>query len=302
MKFKDLLQGKTQQAQHALDDFFANIKEERILWYPSAGCDYRDVMEMRPERLALHQIPEAANIICHTDYMYRWTKLDQQTRWITVHKHARTLIRVIAKYPLAFTSNDIRHQIRREHTVKFNHKLSPMIFLLKLKIKSDSLGTFYAHVFYFIFGNYNFLEEVILKKKLAISHFVKVRQGCGFGGCRKCISVFYGLLGTLRVKYLLVDSEVHYRLETHHQIALDHHIQHQDYRLQAIGVPLDWSGYRVRAYRVETLPGLLSNEQFNENLSILYRGWTNESWKPLSFFPIDAALLERDHHHHDHRF
>ncbi|MCF7986940.1 MAG: hypothetical protein K9L60_05165, partial [Methylovulum sp.] len=120
MKFKDLLQGKTQQAQHALDDFFANIKEERILWYPSAGCDYRDVMEMRPERLALHQIPEAANIICHTDYMYRWTKLDQQTRWITVHKHARTLIRVIAKYPLAFTSNDIRHQIRREHTVKFN--------------------------------------------------------------------------------------------------------------------------------------------------------------------------------------
>ena len=68
MKLKDLLQGKTDKAQQALDAFFSGIDEEKILWYPSAGKDYRDLMEVTPERLALHGIPEQPTIICHTDY------------------------------------------------------------------------------------------------------------------------------------------------------------------------------------------------------------------------------------------
>ena len=68
--FKNLLVGSSLGAQEALDNFFATIKgqEESILWYPSAGCDYRDVVEMHPIRRELSGITQGANIICHTDY------------------------------------------------------------------------------------------------------------------------------------------------------------------------------------------------------------------------------------------
>ncbi len=37
MKLKDLLIGKTDKAQQAIDEFFSTIDEEKILWYPGAG-------------------------------------------------------------------------------------------------------------------------------------------------------------------------------------------------------------------------------------------------------------------------
>lgn len=287
MKIQDLLRGQTSQAQQALDDFFANIDVERILWYPSAGKDYRDVMEMTHERLALHQIPEAPNIICHTDYAYRWTGLDRDARCKTMHSNAHTTVRVIEKHPLVFTAGaNIRYQIRTENISGSVETDKPIIYLLKLKIKSDTLGEIHAHVFYFIFENYNFLEELILKKRLAITHFVKVRQGCGFGGCRKCISVFYSLLANIGVRYLLVDAEVHYCMNTHHSLAWRHRIRHKNYQLQRIGIPLNWSGYHVRAFQVEPLSGALDDDSFNASLSAIARDWSGEPCRPRTFFPI----------------
>ena len=218
MKLKELLQGKTIKAQQALDKFFSGIDEEKILWYPSAGRDYRDLMEVTPERLALHGIPEQPNIICHTDYNPSWAALDQAIRRpMIIHQDARTTIKIIEKVPLSFVPEaNIQYRIRHNHVDFFDDAPDKTtIYLLKLKINSDTLGEIDAQVFYFMFENYNFLEELILKNKLAITHFVKVRQGCGFGGCRKCISVFYSLLANAGVKYLLVDGEVHYCQETH---------------------------------------------------------------------------------------
>jgi hypothetical protein len=42
---------------------FSGIDEEKILWYKSAGQDYRDLMEITHQRLALHGISEQPNII-----------------------------------------------------------------------------------------------------------------------------------------------------------------------------------------------------------------------------------------------
>ena len=294
MRLKELLQGQTPQAQYALDSFFANISEERILWYPSAGKDYRDVMEMTPERLAMHQIPEQPTIICHTDYMHSWTGLQRQSRYLCMRKDAHTTVMVIEKHSLSLTpGNKVDYYVRRENISGQQEMFEPLIYLLKLRIQSDTLGEFHAHVFYFIFENYNFLEELVLKKRLAITHFIKVRQGCGFGGCRKCISVFYSLLANVGVRYLLVDAEVWYNLPTHHQIAFQHRIEHKNYRLQRIGMPvLRWSDYRVRTFKVEQMPGELDNESLNDNLAVINRDWGRDHWvwRPKVFFPIDGEV------------
>ena len=135
--------------------------------------------------------------------------------------------------------------------------------------------------------NYNFLEEIVLKRHLLITHFVKVRQGCGFGGCRKCISVIYSLLVNIGVQYLLVDAEVWYDLPIHHKLARKNSIQHRNYRLHRIGIPLRWSDYHVRAFRVELLPGKLDNTNLNANLAAINRGWSDRSpWIDKVFFPF----------------
>jgi hypothetical protein len=59
MKFKDLLKGENETAQEALNKFFQQIEnqEEKILWYPSSGMDYRTTVEMQPERLLVTNLP-----------------------------------------------------------------------------------------------------------------------------------------------------------------------------------------------------------------------------------------------------
>jgi hypothetical protein len=161
----------------------------------------------------------------------------------------------------------------------------PTIFLLKIKISSTTLGQIEATVFYFFFENYNFLEELVLKHHLAITHFVKVREGCGFGGCRKSISVFFSMLANVGVRYLLVDNEVHYCPATHDRVARQNGIKHQNYRVVPIGIPLRWSGFDVRAFRVERLPGELTNRTFNQNLALISEGWDTIAWQDQDFFP-----------------
>lgn len=298
MKFRDLLVGNTEQAQQALDVFFASIDEEKILWYPSAGKDYRDLMEITPERLALHGISEQPNIICHTDYHPDWTGLDQELPMpMIIHQHARTTIKLLEKLPLAFAPDaNIRYQVRR-NSIDFYDDLQPYeptIYFLKLNIVSDTLGEFDVQMFYFMFENHSFLKDVILKKRLPITHFVKVRQGCGFGGCRKCISVFYSLLANIGVKYLLVDAEVHYCHETHAQLSRRFLIRHKNYKLMTIGTRLNWSGYYVKAYKVVTTPGYLDNETFNINLAQITEGWGRAMWEPQAFlfmYPSNPRFL-----------
>lgn len=303
MKLQNLLQGETYQAQQALDSFFATIDEERILWYPRTGKDYRDVMEITPERLALHQIPQPANIICHTDYHPDWTGLlrEDYASPLAIHTHAHTTVEITEQHPLTFNFDMPGSRIRRHNPpLDDAAKRLPTIYLLKLNIQSDSLGEIESYVFYFMMENYRFLEQIILKKRLAITHFVKVRQGCGFGGCRKCISVFYSLLATIGVKYLLVDSEVWYDLPTHHRIARQHQIQHRNYRLQRIGMPLNWSGFHVHAFRLETLAGELDNDGFNTNLAEINKGWSERHpWVPKTFFPIQRQLSPSQTYHDD---
>ena len=64
MRFKDIF------APHPLIEVALgpNDGDERVLWYPSAGEDYRDIMEMHEKRRVPHGIELVPNVYCHTDY------------------------------------------------------------------------------------------------------------------------------------------------------------------------------------------------------------------------------------------
>jgi len=260
MKLQNLLIGNTPKDQAELDMFFSDIEEEKILWYPSSGTDYRDILEVTAPRLLLHGIKEPPNIICHTDYFAKWIDLDKEI----LHKDERTTVQVVGRCNVLLRPEaKVIYQINPKH-VDFPDEapIHPTIYFLKLKINSNILGEITSNVFFFLFENYNFLEQIILKNRIRITHFVKVREGCGFGGNRKSISVFYSLLGNIGVKYLFIDDEIHYCRMTHDRIAYEFSIQHKKFDLLSIGSELFWSGFKVKVFEVIPRHGDQNKEEF----------------------------------------
>lgn len=259
MRFKELLKGKDSKAQERLDNFFSSVIEERILWYPSAGLDFRDLLEMSPERRTLHHIDETPTIICHTDYDSRLLndKYTYSDQW--------TQVNLLDKTPLETVPEaDVRYLVNPDYVSCADFALQyPKIYLLDLEIESHVLGKFQRSVFYFLFENYNFLKEILLKNKLTVSHFVKVREGCAFGGCRQSISVFYSLLGELNVEFLLVDDEISYSKKIHDKIARRFNINHTKYEIEKLNDITKWSGLPVKVFKVAHNDELMTAEDLS---------------------------------------
>ena len=162
------------------------------------------------------------------------------------------------------------HDVQIRNSIAFHYDVSgdnagfprhaftrPVIALARMRVSSNVLGVVEAWLFFFYFENHNFLEEVVLRQGLRITHFVKVREGLGFGGNRKSISVFYALLGYVGVRYLLVDSQVQFDKDTHYRLALRFGIDHPAFELRRTGVEVRWSEFGVRAFAVLPRPGRL---------------------------------------------
>jgi hypothetical protein len=256
MRFQDLLMGRTTAGQQRLEGLFATLEEERVLWYPSAGDDYRDLLYLHPAKspdLGLQQTP---NIFCHTDYDFRYFR----NRTDPLFQDGYTCIRIKEFFELELRPDlAVDYRVSPYYATFTDHAARrPQILLLDLDIVSNQLGHFEKSIFYFFFENYNFLGEILLKQGVEISHFVKIREGCGFGGCRKSITVFYSMLANLNVRYLLVDNEIHYCRRTHDQYALRYGVDHKKFSLHQLGALSSWSDFPVKTFEVIAEQGLLT--------------------------------------------
>ena len=68
---KDILRGKSMEAQDALDA----LDDTQILWYPSAGNDYRDVIEYYREGVSYDKA-QKPTLFIHSDYYSNGVKLN----------------------------------------------------------------------------------------------------------------------------------------------------------------------------------------------------------------------------------
>ena len=201
MKLQEIVKGADASAQQALDKLFTSLEEERILWYPSAGSDFRDLLEtLSPERQALHGLSEAPNIFIHTTYIRDYVPLNLGV----IRNDGRTVVEIQEKYEIVIKEEiDFTYQVSKQYAEFRDYaSVEPLIHLLKLRLHSNVLGVVEGWLFYFHFENHNFLQEIILKQQLRISHLVKVREGLGMGGNRQSITLVYALLANIGVRYL----------------------------------------------------------------------------------------------------
>ena len=126
---------------------------------------------------------------------------------------------------------------------------------------------------YFFMESINFLDEILFKNKINLSHFIKVREGCGYGGNKKSISIAYAFLGELNVKHILVDNREQTDKELVHSISDKHNLQRMKYELINVsqrGNIADWSGFRVKVFNVVLTPNdQLSDEDLDKILNII---------------------------------
>lgn len=285
MKLQEIVKGADPLAQQALDKLFASLEEERILWYPSAGSDFRDLLEtLSPERQALHGFSEAPNIFIHTTYIRDYVALNVGV----IRDDGRTVVEIQEKYKIVIKEEiDFNYQVSSQYVVFRDYaSVEPLIHLVKLRLSSNVLGVVEGWLFYFHFENHNFLQEIILKQQLRISHLVKVREGLGFGGNRQSITLVYALLANIGVRYLLADDEIQFFAGTHDFVAKRFVIDHQAFTLTPTGEQVIWSEWSVLAYKVEPLNRSMQHEDLIIILSTIapryafYKNKVREEFEP----------------------
>ena len=222
--------------------------DECVLWYPSAGNDYRDILEMNVRRRTLHGIETTANIFCHTDYR-RPPNIAAGTM---LRDDGRTRIELLESHKLF---------IRTE----FAGNSEPEVYLMRIEIDSESLGATEHWVFRFVMENNDFLEHILLRGKVRVSHLVKVREGLGFGGGNgRSIAVAYGFLGQLGVKYVIADTQARYCDKAHQRLLGLFPEPNPDFNLMALTDYFSWSDKACRVFKVVAGEGELNDQALRQ--------------------------------------
>lgn len=246
-----------------LDEILGKIGENpNILWYPSAGRDFRDLLE------AECRTEISPDLYFHTDY----DNINNKIVKGIIFNDGRTTVEILEINELKCNS-EINYYVDHDF-MNFPEwsSLRPRIILCDVLLKYN-IGEIRKPVIYWYFENINFLDEILLKFKISISHIVKVREGLGYGGNNKSITIAYAFLSNLKTQYLLVDDEGEPDPEVIIRIKNKHFLDFKNFNL--INLPnrrniTGWSAYNVIVFQVENLlHEAYSDESFTNNLEII---------------------------------
>lgn len=256
---KELLKGVDQKSQSRFNELLDAIPENpNILWYPSSGNDFRDLLEFGPGGLNSPGLKELPHLFFHTDYLKEWLFLGQKE---TEFEEQGLKISVINKFELAFRFPFREYDVNRNY-VHFADLASPRpeIYLLDLRIEADGVAPMEQTVFYFLFENFNFLVELLIKRGIKVSHLVKINEGCGFGGANKCIAAVYAFLSTLKTQYLVADFQQHVDFEMIQELKNKHKLQLYDYTTETVMNNLPWGYSRANIFQITYPPRKVLNK------------------------------------------
>jgi len=178
----------------------------RVCWYLSSGEDFRDILYLHPAYRGLHpsdppgKDPPPPELFLHTDY-FPWTNskfLDSRLIHLDAHTKLELLdIEELPRLSLTFS--------RELADFPPSHATNRVVFL-RVRVRSDRLGTWEVPLLY-VFGlNEAFCAEVLLPGGAKISHVVRVRVGNGFGGGKSSGDWLGGVFGRLGTELFLSDG------------------------------------------------------------------------------------------------
>jgi hypothetical protein len=258
-----ILKGTDRRSQIKLDKVLEMLGEKpNIAWYPSAGTDFRDLLE------AETRTEISPDIYFHTDYMK-----DIVISRGTIFDDRSTLVQIMEINYLRCT-DEINYHIDENFAVFADNAYPKPTILLLDVLLTYSGGEIRKPVLYWYFENINFLDEVLIKYHIPISHIVKVREGMGFGGNIKSIAISYAFLSKLKTQYLLIDNRADIDQDLIRIIRGKHPEKLKNFKLVNIAQRRnisDWSGYSVTVRRIEILDEPFTDENFQENLNQIRR-------------------------------
>jgi len=182
----------------------------RILWYPSCGTDYRDLLfapsgevTQTPDHYGTLNLPAAARpeLYIHTDFLPSsdgsGTPFNNPD---TLHQDGITKIRIEAREELAslrlpVDTRLVDFEAHPEHDNRW--------FFFKLTVESALLGSYPAHLLFGVVENTAFAERVLLAEEVPVPFVVVKKYGSGFGGSRISPSWIPHLFQKFGTRYLL---------------------------------------------------------------------------------------------------
>lgn len=268
-KMRQLLKGKNSEAEVALEKLWEDLGNNfNIAWYPSAGTDFRDIFELSYNRFNPRFSPdEDIDLFFHTDYCPQYGNLEQPFALGKVDNSYDKLVNVTIEDIFELDFFDEVEYFVDENFRHFAASPVPKVFLLYVSVYSNNTFFRKKPVIYFIFENVNFLDKVLLKNKIQISHLLKVRGGNGNN-----ISVAYAFVVQLGVKYFVSDTDTNTDFELIEKIRAKYNLQLVNYRLRYINGIYEWSGNEVNIFKIYILNSQEPLE-LNEILSIIEQGW-----------------------------
>ena len=221
-----------------------------LAWYPSAGNDYRDVLETSKARLAFHGFEQAPDVLIHTDPT---TDCLNVCAPHVLHQDLRTTVTVTSVERIVIPQPD-----QQEDDCHKQGARGAVITLLDVTAWSDVLGLVNATVVHVPRSNYEFFNEFVVQGGIRFHTLIKVRLGCGFGLCNRCICAVYPWLYWAGCRQVLADGEVHpsrarlmdveREIKRHHPRDVRPNFRARPTRLVR---PTTWSGFEVQAYQLE---------------------------------------------------
>ena len=253
-----LLKGKTEMDEVGMASVLSKVGERpRVAWYPNAGLDFRDLVELNTKHGPDYGQGDFPGLFVHTDYKPVWeADRDKNNPFkCGLIDHGR--------------NDGVESFIHSIHRLEFKKKVhvayhvhpdftdfpddapdEPLVFLLLVSVYYQGRAVEDVPVIYFIFESLNFLDQVLLNRRIEVSHVVKVREGSAWGGSKKSISVAYAFLHDLGTRFLFIDQREHTDFALVRELANNHRMSLACYGLNLSATLGKWSGYDVRLYRV----------------------------------------------------
>jgi hypothetical protein len=212
MILKDIIKGAGYQEQQEIESFFSHknrFEKLNILWYPSAGNDYRNIADFLNYGMQ-GKVPEQ-DIFIHTDYMPEWVDLTPGVKYDENY----IKIEIIETLELKINNFPGWNYYTDPFYVDFPELAYKTAkgFLVKLRIRK-CYTVFEVNVLYLFLENHNFLDlilrQILLHPEKEISvNVLKVTEGIAWGGVRKGRSIANSVIrymSVLNSDFIIMDQ------------------------------------------------------------------------------------------------
>ena len=146
MKIFELLEGNIVSEHLKLNQFLIdfNMRKEKILWYPSSGDDFRDIVNFSPIVNKNIEFKDLPNIFIHNDYDGRtFNRIRTSNEYNTIlFKDEKTKVSIKEKINLRFNLHaKVNYKIRENYVDHYEYRFkTPHLYLLKLNIDTTLYG------------------------------------------------------------------------------------------------------------------------------------------------------------------